>query len=121
MSHIFLRIWTFRCAQCKRAKDAPFGATMDTWSPALKRGGKFFCSLACARAYDQACANRKKKSASIWGEPYTEADEAVMIRMRDEGRSWPEIGEAIGRSPKAAASHYNHYVLPARAIGQSAG
>lgn len=123
MSQIFLKIWTFRCAQCRKIKDAPFGATMDTWSPALKRGGKFFCSLACARAWDKA--NGKEHHPERYatsGNVYTPEDDEKIISLRDSGLTWDEIGRRLGRSGAAVQNRYsNALAWQGRPIGQSAG
>lgn len=109
MSHIFLRIWTFRCAQCKRVKDAPFGATMDTWSPALKRGGKYFCCLACARAWDKANAKEHHPERfATSGRVYTPEEDDEIIRLHDAGLTWASIGRRLGRSTFAVANRYNN-------------
>lgn len=95
----------FRCVQCKKIKEFPIGATVRSWSPALKRDGKCLCSLACARAWDRERKAKRKSSGS--GRSYTEADNLAIRRMRSEGRTWQEVADELGRSVKAVERHYS--------------
>jgi len=98
---------TYRCAQCGEEKEFPIGASVASWSPALKRWGKCLCSLRCARAWDEE--HRQNRKPYMPGERYTPEEDDTIRRMRAEGRDWNEIAEALGRSARAVRYHYTTY------------
>ncbi len=98
----------FKCAQCQKTKEFPIGATVASWSPALKREGKCLCSLSCARAWDRE--HKGKRKSCVRGIPYTEEDNELITQMRLEGRPWQEIADTLGRTTKAVEHHYNTFI-----------
>ena len=101
---------TFKCCQCGKTVELGLTQRTSDWQyKAISSHNwptSWCCSWNCLQEWRRE--HEKRGTHATNGRAYTPEEDEMILRLRDQGASWAEIGKACGRKPTAVQAHYNN-------------